>query len=145
MIEVYWTDDAQLMGYGESDSSGAWIKLQVTPETLESFRGLKGTVFNVTMVRYEDDGTVKEKKTTHMAEWLGARESDDMFRAWLSEIYPLVNIDNNEDVAELTRHILNVESRAEVDRDKVAGDLCRRMMKAYTAWLQRCEGQAQQA
>ena len=50
--------ETKLMGYGESDSSGAWIKLQVLPEDLEIFRGLKGEVFE-TSLRNVDKGPLK--------------------------------------------------------------------------------------
>ena len=50
--------ETKLMGYGESDSSGAWIKLQVLPEELEIFRGLKGEVFE-TSLRNVDRGPLK--------------------------------------------------------------------------------------
>lgn len=49
-------DDLKLMGYGESDSSGAWIKLQVLPEHLEIFRGLRGELYEVTMRLMGNDG-----------------------------------------------------------------------------------------
>ena len=52
--------ETKLMGYGESDSSGAWIKLQVLPEELETFRGLKGEVFE-TSLRNVDRGPIKTK------------------------------------------------------------------------------------
>lgn len=48
---VYHEKELQLMGYGESDSSGAWIKFQIEPEDLEKFRGLKGTEFHVVLVK----------------------------------------------------------------------------------------------
>ena len=47
--DVDLMDDLKLMGFGESDSSGAWIKLQVMPEHLDKFRGLKGELFEITM------------------------------------------------------------------------------------------------
>lgn len=53
--------ETKLMGYGESDSSGAWIKLQVTTEDLAIFRGLKGEVFDTAM-RNVDKGPLPEPK-----------------------------------------------------------------------------------
>ena len=49
-------DDVKLMGFGESDSSGAWIKLQILPEQLDKFRGLKGEIFETTMRQLANDG-----------------------------------------------------------------------------------------
>ena len=42
-------DDMKLCGYGESDASGAWIKLTILPEQLEKFRGLRGEIFEVAL------------------------------------------------------------------------------------------------
>lgn len=50
------------MGYGESDSSGAWLKFQIHPEDLEKFRGLKGTVFHLTMVKIQDSGEPEKQE-----------------------------------------------------------------------------------
>ena len=52
-IEIYHADEMQIMGYGESDTSGAWLKLQILPEDMEKFRGLKGQVFNVAMSKVD--------------------------------------------------------------------------------------------
>lgn len=53
--------ETKLMGYGESDTSGAWIKLQVQTEDLAKFRGLKGEVFE-TALRNVDRGPVEQPK-----------------------------------------------------------------------------------
>ena len=53
--------ETKLMGYGESDSSGAWIKLQVNTEDLAIFRGLKGEVFD-TALRNVDRGEIKQEE-----------------------------------------------------------------------------------
>jgi len=41
--------EVKIMGYGESDSSGAWIKFQITPEELADFRGRKGECCEITL------------------------------------------------------------------------------------------------
>jgi len=61
MSDFDFMSETKLMGYGESDSSGAWIKLQILPEELEIFRGLKGEVFE-TALRNVDRGPIKEVK-----------------------------------------------------------------------------------
>lgn len=53
---IHWSDEAQLLGYGESDSTGAWLKFRVNPEDLEEFRGLKGTVFYLTVIQMDAEG-----------------------------------------------------------------------------------------
>src|SRR4030066_2228611 len=53
---IHWSDEAQLLGYGESDSTGAWLKFRLTPEDLDKLRGHKGTVFYLTTVEIAADG-----------------------------------------------------------------------------------------
>ena len=48
--DVVWRNDAQLLGFGESDSAGCWAKFRVEPEDLTFFRGQKGEVFFWKMV-----------------------------------------------------------------------------------------------
>lgn len=142
-VEVYWSSDAQLMGYGESDSSGAWIKLQVEAEDLEHFRGLKGTVFQVVMVRLDDAGeptivkTEKARKSgTHMAEWLGARAHEKQFAVFLEKEYG-VPAEDLWNVPEATRKVLEVKSRAEVDTDPEAGHRCQGLISRYAQWARK--------
>lgn len=64
---IHWSDEAQLLGYGESDSTGAWLKFRITPEDLDRFRGLKGTVFYLTTVEIANDGQPVAKTATEIA------------------------------------------------------------------------------
>lgn len=61
---IHYQSEAQLMGFGESDSSGAWIKFQVMPEDLDKFRGLKGITFDVTLTNPSEPTNVAPQKTT---------------------------------------------------------------------------------
>lgn len=60
---IHWQSEAQLMGFGESDTSGAWIKLQVMPEDLDQFRGLKGVCFDVTLANPNQPTGAQPQKT----------------------------------------------------------------------------------
>lgn len=61
MTKIHWSGETQLMGFGESDTSGAWVKFQLMPEDLEKFRGLKGQCFNVVMEQVETADTPEEE------------------------------------------------------------------------------------
>lgn len=65
---IHWSDEAQLIGYGETDSTGAWVKFVIRPEDLQHFRGLKGTVFYMTLVELANDGQPVEKVSAHKPE-----------------------------------------------------------------------------
>ena len=68
---IYWSDESQLMGYGESDSSGCWIKLQMHPEDMDKFRGIKGTVFHITMVKIQDNGEPEKQQKPYADKPIG--------------------------------------------------------------------------
>jgi len=65
---IHWSDEAQLIGYGESDSTGAWIKFIIKPEDLIHFRGLKSTIFYMTLVELNNDGKPVEKVSANVPE-----------------------------------------------------------------------------
>ena len=67
-IKPAFKDEAQLLGWGDSDRSGAWLKLRVLPEDLENFRGKQGTVYAVVMVEIDGmSGKPETKKSTKQA------------------------------------------------------------------------------
>jgi hypothetical protein len=104
-IPIHWSDEAQLIGYGESDSTGAWVKFIVRPEDLIHFRGLKSTIFYMTLVELNNDGKPVEKVSANVPEKLYGKQAsalyaagfflapavlvqigaDQEFRAWLKE------------------------------------------------------------
>lgn len=58
---IHWANESQLLGHGESDSTGAWIKFRVEPEDLDHFRGLKGVVFYLIVVQLDGEGKPIER------------------------------------------------------------------------------------
>jgi len=49
-------DHLKIMGYGESDTSGCWWKLQLTPEHLEAVRGRRGEMVEITARLIDEHG-----------------------------------------------------------------------------------------
>ena len=49
-------DQLKIMGYGESDTSGCWMKFQLTPELLEVVRGRKGEMVEVAARLIDNSG-----------------------------------------------------------------------------------------
>ena len=76
-------DELKLMGYGESDSSGCWIKLQVDEDILTKVRGMKGGMCEVAFRWIDNDGTpppVQEKKGEH-GQYIKKLHQKGFFRA----------------------------------------------------------------
>lgn len=76
---IHWSEEAQLIGYGESDSTGAWIKFIIRPEDLQHFRGLKGTVFYLTLVELANDGQPVEKVSAHKPEKPYGKQASSLY------------------------------------------------------------------
>lgn len=106
-----FTEEVMLMGYGESDSSGAWIKLQVKPEDLDNFRGLKGQRFACALQEFVEgtDELKEEPKVRHpVSQWLGIRCAEPVFQEFLG-------VSNTEEAAQKVRDICGVKSRSEIE------------------------------
>ena len=85
--KVHWGGEVQLMGFGESDSSGAWIKFQITPEDLEHFRGLKGNCFDMLLANMENTIGEEIKKGGKMAQEAGKICKNRSFQEYASAFY----------------------------------------------------------
>ncbi len=140
---VYFADDTQLMGYGESDSSGAWIKLQILPEQLEKFRGLKGTVFHAVFVRQDDQGqpVVHEQKPAEdkggpLAKLAGMWCREPTFWAWLTIAGH--QCANEEEARAVICSRCGIASRAQLDHNGEAKRIFEeRFRRPYANYLQR--------
>lgn len=136
---VYWAEDAQLMGYGETDTSGAWIKFQISPEDLEKFRGLKGTVFFATLVKRQDSGEPEIQKGGPLAKWAGILCSDPKFWEWSNECnHECGEPSSTFNAADARESILQrcgVNSRRELDHNPKAGRIFReQIMQPFDTW-----------
>lgn len=151
-IDPYWSGEAQLMGYGESDSAGAWIKLQVTTEDLAAFRGLKGTSFDVLLAnpdqpvgKVEDDkpkGGPKSKaaallcKDPDFQRYCYARSQNISLEpgavnyAWNTEA------DREANAKSLMCYWCHIQSRAELDHDEKAWDYYQAMTLDFHKWME---------
>ena len=60
---VHESTESKLLGYGESDTSGCWVKFELPEnELMKSFRGLKGQRFIMILVKIEYDETAIPKE-----------------------------------------------------------------------------------
>lgn len=94
MSEVYCLlGGARLLGYGESDTSGKWLKFEIpqdpeAPDYLEKFRGLKGQCFDLAIEPVKTEGeavpvgaeSIKKKKGPY-GEYAKALKLSGFFRA----------------------------------------------------------------
>jgi len=74
--DFLFIDQLKVMGYGESDTSGCWIKFQLTPELLEVVRGRKGEMVEVAARLIDNSGeyvppSKKDESGRHGKFWYG--------------------------------------------------------------------------
>lgn len=70
-------DQLKLMGHGESDTSGCWIKFQVLPEHQDRVRGLKGEIFEVTARLIDNGDTVGQAEAAKPTKPKGGKLARD--------------------------------------------------------------------
>lgn len=149
-MKIHFNGEVQLMGYGESDSSGAWIKLQILPEDLESFRGLKGTTFDITLANPDQPVGTPAKEPTPGKPKGGAlsKEAGKIchvleFQQYcadqLTSVSPTTFEPSHDIAANYIRSFCGIESRAELDHNATAAKKFRNLMTDYSRWFQTCE------
>lgn len=125
--------EMQLMNWGESSQSGAWVKFWIESESLESFRDLKtksGKIAGHRMMAVLVEINDQEEPMQREPEPLAAQEkpmggdlarmagvfcNDPVFWEFLMFAYPGKFITNEADAACAIRTLCCVKSRAELD------------------------------
>jgi len=63
--DIIWRNEGQMLGFGESDSSGCWIKFRVDPRDLDFFRGNKGQAYFWKFIDTDNlEGVVNAERAT---------------------------------------------------------------------------------
>lgn len=60
--DFLFIDEVKIMGYGESDTQGRWLKLQIDEDVLDAIRGLKGQMLEVGARLVDNDGERRSSK-----------------------------------------------------------------------------------
>lgn len=139
------------MGWGESDSSGAWIKFQVMPEDLDRFRGLKGQCFAMVLAMMDSEPQEDPEKEPEKPK--GGKHSRDAalvcqqveFQRFayrqqakiLGADLPGWDTDEGKEnsAADFLRGYCGIKSRAELDNNHVAFNKFQELMAAYNKTL----------
>jgi hypothetical protein len=145
--------EMQLMNWGESSNSGAWVKLWINAEDLEHFRHLKtrtgkiaGHRMMTVMVEVDDNElpvpgqsppAPKSKATLARNAAMICGSVDFQRYAKFRATYALGSDSPEEIAASLVRYHCGVKSRAELDTSDQAARLFQGLMSTYRAWLLR--------
>ena len=138
-VKSHWSGEVQLMGFGESDSSGAWVKFQVTPEDLDSFRGLKGNVFDMLLANMEQTIGDITKKGGQMSKEAAKICKEPHFQAYASKYYQTKHskiVPVTEDIAvSMLYERCKVATRKDLDHDDLAKKRFIMVMSKYRNWI----------
>ena len=138
-VKTHWSGEVQLMGFGESDSSGAWIKFQVQPEDLDHFRGLKGNVFDMLLANMEQTIGDITKKGGQMSKEAAKICKTPHFQAFASRYYKH-KYDQEAPVTEeiavsMIYERCHVTTRKDLDHDDLAKKRFIMVMSKYRNWM----------
>lgn len=139
--EFTFMDEVKLMGYGESDSSGAWIKLQIQPEDLARFRGLRGEIFECSLRQIDNSGQTVKPKVRLRLEAIELCK-DEHFQEYLdgTRIYGVPQYrgsSNEENTAWALKGLCGIERRSELDTNPEAARKFADLKTRFFAWKQR--------
>lgn len=122
--------ESKIMGYGESDTSGAWIKLQLLPEALEAIRGRKGEVVDILIAEQQEQPAEPIKPKEHpiggpLSKNCARYCRDPEFSRWVGTHWP------GQNPIDAVRAWCGVKSRAELDHDAEAASRWEAMKGDY--------------
>ena len=144
-MKTTYEGEMQLMNWGESSNSGAWVKFWIPPEGLESFRDLKTKsgkiaghrVMAVLVEIGDDELPVRREEVTpkvkpkggELARMAGVFCNDEEFRE-------MINVNNSEEARSWICLSCEIESRAELDHDPIAANKFHELFrKPFNEWL----------
>jgi len=150
---VAFQDEVQLLGFGESDSFGAWIKVRLRdPDQLGIFRGVdsgkkNGKRYACVLVEIDDDEKpVRQKrgKSQQAAVMIQHRNYltwvDYCLENWLinePQRNEMLGMDNEKRCDAFLKYLVGINSKAELDKNEVAARAFETHCKLYADF---CKG-----
>jgi len=130
--EIFFNDEFRFLGYGESDTYGAWVKFNLRdPEQLALFRGQPsgkklGKRFASVLVEIDDDEKPKRQDR---------KRSQEAHLMVTTDNYRLYSVPDEPD-AHLKDHLL-IRSKSELDDDSNLAliDRYNKHVKAFREWV----------
>ena len=131
--------ETKIMGFGESDTSGMWVKLQV--HDLEVFRGMKGEILETALRVVNNDGTTPDMQGK--AKLKGGKICRDAVilckeLSFQNYCRSITGIDCTGSEAVTKSWLLSVceiDSRAELDHNGDALAKFRELHRKFTHWV----------
>jgi hypothetical protein len=126
-------DQLKLMGYGESDTQGAWIKFQV--EDIDEFRGKKGSLFEVAIREIDNSGNYI-KPSIHLRLTALELAADAEFLAFAAEQVhcPSGQAFDESDAAIFIKEECGIEHRSELDHNETAARKFAELRTRFLNW-----------
>ena len=134
--EFLYLDEVRLIGYGESDSSGKWIKFEV--HDLEKFRGRKGSMMAIGVKLVQNDGTMIADDGANNKG--GQLSKDAAMLCRNNDFQSFTHYRTGKPASEANARLYILEfcgisSRAELDHTQAAKNSFKQMFKDYGEFL----------
>ncbi len=144
-------DEVQLLGYGESDSYGPWVKLRLNDhDMLDKFRGQPCGTKSKLGKRYaavlieigEDEKPVKPESVEEKKEavkqgencWLAIRMcNNENFKKFVE--HQQFGGENQISADQYLKNVCRISSRKELDNDREAAARFRGLQQQYSTWV----------
>ncbi len=143
MDEIFYQDAVQLLGFGESDSYGGWVKFRLLdPEHLGLFRGHAkghntGTRFACVLVEIDDNEMPKKQRRTGSQEAFLMCQHPNFYEFLASmDIITGHEVGEDQEIADLAlKSLLGIKSKSEIDKNEEVEKKFRSIQKQYGEWV----------
>ena len=142
-MKTTYEGEMQLMNWGESSNSGAWVKFWIPPESLESFRDLKvksGKIYGhrmmAVLVEIGDDELPVQREEAKEVKPKGG-ELARMAGVFCKDrdFWNFLKLDNEEATKNWIYFKCGITSRAELDHDPIAANKFHELFrKPFNEW-----------
>lgn len=134
-------DEIQLLGWGDSSTSGPWIKFRVLNEqALEPFRmatlakgNTAGQRYACVLVEIGDDELPIEDPHL-LAQGAALLAKDGAFQGFLAQKSGRIVV-NERDATESIKTLCGIRSRVEIDDDPEIGLIWKGLVKEFNQWM----------
>ena len=141
--EIFYQDEVQLLGFGESDSYGAWFKVRLRdPDHIAKFRGhdsgkKNGKRFACVLVEI-DDNELPKKQSRQLSQDAFLMCQNENFHTFLIENFYIDECDDLPKAADVfLKQYLNISSKSEIDKSEEVQEQFKKLQKSYSEFVRK--------
>lgn len=139
--EIFYQDEIQLLGYGESDSYGAWCKFRLCdPDHLAKFRGQEsgkknGKRFACVLVEIDDNERPKKQARTLSQDAFLMCQNENFHRYLIDNFYIDESGDRVKAADGFLKRYLDISSKSQIDTNEEVQKEFKNLQKSYSEYV----------